>query len=145
MLILHRNLTNANHMFFVAPLLAKSQYEFDSAMAQARARIHRYGQTKKIFIYHFVALHTIDVDILEHRHRRKNGISSSKSTMKLPAIMKDKKEKSKLVRNSKGEMALIPASWLADSSIRSKLAIGEDPGSFKSLINFSETFGDDDD
>jgi hypothetical protein len=61
MLIVRRKLTNAIYMFFVAPLLAKSQYAFDSAIARGKARIHRYGHNKTVYIYHFVALHTIDV------------------------------------------------------------------------------------
>jgi hypothetical protein len=61
-----RKLTNANYTFFVAPLLAKSQYAFDSAMARAKARIHRYGQNKTVYIYHSAALHTIDVKNLKY-------------------------------------------------------------------------------
>jgi hypothetical protein len=40
MLITYSNLTNANHVLFTAPLLAKSRYEFESAMAQAIARVN---------------------------------------------------------------------------------------------------------
>jgi hypothetical protein len=60
--------------------------------------------------------------------------------IKLPASPNDKKERTEPVRNNKGEAALIPVSWLADKSMRGKLDTREHPGSFTPLINFSETF-----
>lgn len=145
MLIKYSNLTNANHILFTAPLLTKSQYEFESAMAQAIARCLRYGQEKTVHVHHFAAMHTIDVDILEHRHRRKNGITTPTSAITLPSSMSDKKQKTKLIRNAKGDMALVPVSWLPDSALLGKLGVEGDPGSFTSLINFSETFEDEED
>lgn len=64
--------------------------------------------------------------------------------MKLPPALA-KREKTRLIRNNKGEMALVPASWLADASSRKMLDVDEVPESFNSLINFSETFQYDDD
>ncbi|KAH3990038.1 hypothetical protein HBI26_002010 [Parastagonospora nodorum] len=138
------NLVNANHLIFVAPLLAKTQYEYDSAMAQAIARLRRYMQTKTVHIYHVIAQRTIDVDILEHRHKRVDGITTSESPMKMPKAQA-KKEKTKLVKNNNGQMALIPVSWLADESKRKMLGVDEAPESFASLINFSDTFQHDED
>jgi hypothetical protein len=137
-------LINANHVIFIAPLLTKTQYEYDSAMAQAIARSRRYGQKKKVHIYHIVAQRTIDVDILEHRHKRADGISTVRCPMKMPKVDANR-EKTKLVKNKGGQMALVPVSWLSNESKRKTLGVEETPGSFASLISFSETFQHDDD
>ncbi|KAH7390665.1 hypothetical protein BKA66DRAFT_580830 [Pyrenochaeta sp. MPI-SDFR-AT-0127] len=134
------NLVNANHIIFVSPLLAKTQDDYDSAMVQAIARSRRYGQVKQVHIYHVVAQRTIDVDILEHRHKRADGVSAVLSTMKMPKASGNKKEKTRYIKNNAGEMALVPSSWLTDETKRQTLNIGEKPHSFTSLINFSETF-----
>jgi hypothetical protein len=141
-LTLYSNLTNANHIIFVSPLLIESQYKYDSAMTQAIARSRRYGQEKKVHIYHFAALRTIDVDILEHRHKRTNGITVAKSTVHMPSKSLATQEKTKLVKNKHGSMALVPISWLADVNVRRGLGVLEEPENFTSLINFSETFED---
>jgi site-specific DNA-cytosine methylase/SNF2 family DNA or RNA helicase len=141
------NLVNANHVIFVSPLLTKSQGEYDSAMAQAIARCRRYRQKKKVHIYHFAALRTIDVDILEHRHKRLDAIHSPETTLRFPPKSK-RKEGTKLVRNRKGVLALVPLSWLADEQFRKMIQVDKEPESYTSLIHFSETFpsghGDDD-
>lgn len=142
-LISCRNLTNANHIIFVSPLLVESQYKYDSAMAQAIARSRRYGQEKRVHIYHIAALRTIDVDILEHRHKRTNGIVAAKSNVCMPSEGLPMREKTKLVRNKQGSMALVPISWLTDEKTRKGLGVEEEPETFTSLINFSESFEDD--
>ncbi|KAL1794299.1 hypothetical protein ACET3X_007720 [Alternaria dauci] len=139
------NLTIANHVVFVSPFLAKTQYGYDSAMAQAIARSRRYGQEKKVHIYHVVAQRTIDVDILEHRHRRGDALTTTGSTTELLELSSGKKEKTRLVRNNKGEIVLIPRTWLADKAKRDILGIKESPEKLTSLINFSETFEQEDD
>jgi hypothetical protein len=126
-------------------MFAKTQYGYDSAREQAIARSRRYGQKKKVHIYHVVAQRTIDVGILEHRHKRADAITTTTSTVTLPKPTSAKKEKTKLVKNDKGAMMLVPSSWLADDAKRRRLGIGEAPESFTSLINFSETFEHDDD
>ncbi|KAF2631544.1 hypothetical protein BU25DRAFT_384913 [Macroventuria anomochaeta] len=136
------NLTNANHIIFISPLLVESQYKYDSAMTQAIARSRRYGQEKQVHIYHFAALRTIDVDIFEHRHKRTNGITAGKSTIRMPSKPLPTREKTKLVKNKQGSMALVPISWLADEEVRKELGVKEEPEKFTSLINFSETFED---
>ncbi|KAF3050916.1 hypothetical protein E8E11_006202 [Didymella keratinophila] len=135
------NLTNANHIIFVSPLLVESHYKYDSAMTQAIARSRRYGQEKKVHIYHFAALRTIDVDILEHRHKRTDGITATKSTIRMPSQSLKTPEKTKLVKNKQGSTALVPISWLAEEKTRERLGV-EEPETFTSLINFSETFED---
>jgi hypothetical protein len=109
-------------------------------MTQAIARSRRYGQEKRVHVYHFAALRTIDVDILEHRHKRKDGITTAKMPMRLPELPTDKKEKTKLVKNDGNRMALVPVSWLTAESTRLTLEVKEQPDNFTSLINFSETF-----
>jgi hypothetical protein len=138
------NLVNANHIIFVAPLLSKTQYEYDSAMAQAIARVRRYLQEKTVYIYHIIAQRTIDVDILEHRHKRVDGITTSKSPMKMSKA-NETKSKTMLVKNNKGQMALVPVSWLADESKRKILDVDKTPESFASLISFSDIFKHDGD
>ena len=129
----------------MSPFLAKIQYDYDSAMAQAIARSRRYGQKKKVHIYHVVALRTIDVDILEHRLRRSDALTSTGSTAKSLESLSTKKEKTRLARNNKGEIMLIPHTWLADRDKREILGIEESPDRLTSLINFSETFEQEDD
>lgn len=63
------NLTNLNHAVFVHPLLAESQVKYDSFETQAIGRIRRYGQTKTVFIWRFLAEDTIDQDIYTQRTR----------------------------------------------------------------------------
>lgn len=137
-------MVNANHVIFLAPLLTKMQYEYDSAMAQAIARCRRYGHNKTVHIYHVIAQRTIDVDILEHRHKRVDGITTSRSPMKMPEALPTK-EKTKLNRNKEEQMALVPVSWLADAEKRKLMGIGDVPESFAPLISFSDTFQHDED
>ncbi|KAK7183834.1 hypothetical protein PSPO01_10170 [Paraphaeosphaeria sporulosa] len=136
------NLFNANHILFVAPVLVKSQYEYDAAMEQAIARSRRYGQDKHVRVYHFAALHTVDVDILEHRHKRKDGITDITAPVSLPHTKLKQRERTKLVRNKTGRMALVPMSWVEDRRARGIMGVEESPQSFTSLIKFSEGFGD---
>lgn len=68
-----RNLTNANHVIFLSPLLADSRQHYESAMEQAVGRVLRYGQLKSVQIYRYLALKTIDVDIIQGRTQKKLG------------------------------------------------------------------------
>ena len=52
-------------MIFVSPFLTESKQTYDHAMTQAMGRARRYGQTKKVHIYHFLSLKTVDVDTLQ--------------------------------------------------------------------------------
>ncbi|KAF2876522.1 hypothetical protein BDV95DRAFT_674447 [Massariosphaeria phaeospora] len=137
------NLQNANHIIFVSPLLVATQREYDSAMTQAIARSRRYGQKKKVHVYHFAALRTIDVDILEHRQKRSDSIHSPGSSINMPRNL-PKKQRTKVVRSHAGSLALVPVSWLADRAGYKDLGLPEELESFRSLISFSETFEGDD-
>ncbi|GES66406.1 C-5 cytosine-specific DNA methylase [Aspergillus terreus] len=61
------NLQCANHVIFLSPMLAQTQYDYDSAMTQAIGRCRRYGQTKHVHIYHLLAKRTIDVNLFQER------------------------------------------------------------------------------
>ncbi|KAL4987101.1 hypothetical protein BDW68DRAFT_178160 [Aspergillus falconensis] len=61
------NLQCANHVIFLSPLLAQSQYDYDSAMLQAVGRSRRYGQTRHVHVYHLLAKMTIDVNVFQER------------------------------------------------------------------------------
>lgn len=64
------NLTEANHVMYAAPLHTdtRNYYMFER---QARGRAIRFGQTREVFVYHFVTAYTIEVDIFQHRFRQK--------------------------------------------------------------------------
>jgi hypothetical protein len=64
------NLTNANHVIFLSPLLTESQYKYEASMTQAIGRAVRYGQNKEVFIYRFLSLNTIDVEIAQERSKK---------------------------------------------------------------------------
>jgi hypothetical protein len=61
------NLTTCNHAFFVHPLLANSQQQYDAYETQAIGRIRRYGQTKTVHVWRYLARDTIDMEIYEQR------------------------------------------------------------------------------
>ncbi|SPO47219.1 uncharacterized protein PSANT_04907 [Moesziomyces antarcticus] len=64
------NLTVANHVVFVGPLLKQEQQQYDATMTQAIGRCVRYGQLKKVHVWRLVSMQTIDQDTLERRERR---------------------------------------------------------------------------
>ncbi|KAL8824594.1 MAG: hypothetical protein Q9191_004950 [Dirinaria sp. TL-2023a] len=61
------NLTGANHVIFVSPLLAETQHSYNQSFTQCVGRARRFGQQKTVFVYKFVALHTQDVDEYQER------------------------------------------------------------------------------
>ncbi|KAI9724728.1 MAG: hypothetical protein M1812_000003 [Candelaria pacifica] len=65
------NLTNANHVIFLSPVLTDDLYGYKSSRAQAIGRAKRCGQLKTVKIYHFLALNTIDIDVLQAREHKK--------------------------------------------------------------------------
>lgn len=69
-MILYSNLTNANHVIFVSPLLTRTQQVYDASMTQCIGRAKRFGQQKTVHVYRFLALRTIDVDILQEREQK---------------------------------------------------------------------------
>ena len=70
-LVFYSNLTNTNHVIFVSPLLTKSLQAYNASMTQSIGRAKRFGQYKTVHVYRFLALRTIDVDILQERERKK--------------------------------------------------------------------------
>ncbi|KAF4552513.1 SNF2 family N-terminal domain-containing protein 7 [Elsinoe fawcettii] len=159
------NLTMANHVLFLSPLLMDSQYEYDAAMAQAIGRVRRPGQTRDIHVYRFVALDTIDVDIIEHRERRRDALSQlgakdiklvhrdgtatnrfnaseSKGDMEL--------ERTQLIKDGKGFFRLMPKSWSVGDNEetgvtgiqgRARVTGYED---YSSLVKFSKAYSEED-
>ncbi|CBF70236.1 hypothetical protein AN6076.2 [Aspergillus nidulans FGSC A4] len=65
------NLQCANHVIFLSPFLAETQYDYDSVMIQAVGRSRRYGQTRHVHIYHLLAKMTIDVNVFQERRGNK--------------------------------------------------------------------------
>lgn len=153
------NLQNANHVIFLSPLLSESQQAYDAIMAQAIGRVRRHKQNKDIHVYRIVALHTIDVDILEQRERRSDAIceiSSSpvippKSVQALRVDGAEVKERVQLVQED-GKFSLRPRSWLVrrgrddDSDERKVMGKNRVMGweDFSCLIKFSRTFSEGD-
>ncbi|KAI9038630.1 putative SNF2 family helicase [Aspergillus affinis] len=61
------NLQEANHIVFLSPMLAETQYDYESTMIQAAGRARRYGQTKHVHVYHILAKRTVDVSVFKYR------------------------------------------------------------------------------
>jgi site-specific DNA-cytosine methylase len=155
------NIQAANHVIFLSPLLRDNQYSYDSTMAQAIGRVRRHGQKRRIHVYRICALHTIDVDILEHREYRANAlVEPGADLMKPPPgglrLVRSgapKKDRVQLVRNENdGSYSLRPRFWLTqggtdntEHKTRSqgwnRVAGWED---FSSQVKFSRAYGGDD-
>jgi hypothetical protein len=106
-------------------------------MAQAIARCLRYGQKKTVHIHHFAALHTIDVNILEQRHKRRDGIAAPGDKIDFPRERLEKKGRTRMVR-VQGKVALVPVQWVEQG-------VGDAEERFASLIGFEEGRVVDDD
>ncbi|KAG5191268.1 hypothetical protein JKP88DRAFT_174699 [Tribonema minus] len=57
------NLTVANHIMFLHPVLLPTPHERAAVETQAIGRVVRYGQTKLVKIWRFIAANTIDTDV----------------------------------------------------------------------------------
>ncbi|KAH0194533.1 hypothetical protein KCU70_g445, partial [Aureobasidium melanogenum] len=153
------NLTCANHVIFYSPLLKRTQYEYEAQMAQAIGRVRRPGQIERVQVYRFVALDTIDVDILEHREHRTTVMAeyqhSNLEKKLVPGTNfkpKDgqelvKPQKTQLIRDVNGEYKLVPRQLLLAAGGEGVFA-GNDRvlgyEKFNSLIKFSSGFIQDD-
>jgi hypothetical protein len=51
-------------------MLAETQYDYDSSMTQAVGRALRYGQTRRVHVYHLLMKRTIDVNIFQERRKK---------------------------------------------------------------------------
>ena len=69
-MIIYSNLTNANHVIFASPLLTNTQDSYRASVTQCIGRAKRYGQQKTVHVYRFLALRTIEVDILQEREEK---------------------------------------------------------------------------
>lgn len=61
------NLTVANHVIFLSPLVAEHNQQYAATMEQAKGRAIRFGQTKEVKVWRFFVRETIDASILEQR------------------------------------------------------------------------------
>ncbi|KAI8849690.1 hypothetical protein BC829DRAFT_416581 [Chytridium lagenaria] len=61
------NLTVANHVVFVGPLLAPTMEVYTAAETQAVGRCRRYGQTRRVYVHRLVTVGTIDEGIFKRR------------------------------------------------------------------------------
>ena len=153
------NIQAANHVIFLSPLLRDNQYSYDSTMAQAIGRVRRHGQIRPIHVYRICALHTIDVDILEHREHRSNAlVEPSAPSIEPPtaAVELDQQDlptedRLQLVKEN-GSYSLRPKSWLyrcdvdTDKEEMAKMqSWGRVAGweDFSSQVKFSRAFAGD--
>lgn len=67
LLLISRNLTNANHAIFLSPLLAVSKQAYDARETQAIGRVRRYGQTRHVHIYRFLTMDSVDETLYKER------------------------------------------------------------------------------
>jgi len=152
------NLTNANHVIFFSPLLKRSQYDYDAQMAQAIGRVRRPGQKNDVYVYRFMSIDTIDVDILEHREHRTTvlaeyqdpdveGVIGTDFTGKLEQAL-TKPQKTQLIRDQRdGRYKLVPRQMLLAAGGEgvfegTERILGYEK--FNSLIKFSSGFIQDD-
>ncbi|VBB80530.1 Putative protein of unknown function [Podospora comata] len=65
------NLTVANHIIFANPYFHPNKHHQAITVRQAKGRCLRYGQTKTVYVYHFMMAHT-DEDRLLREHQVDN-------------------------------------------------------------------------
>ena len=104
-------------------MLATSQYQYESTIAQAIARCRRFNQNKLVHVHHFAALGTIDVDILEKHQKRSDALKSTGCCALESLPRSDEKEKTRMIRSGDG-IALVPVSCLEDERRRYMLGLG---------------------
>jgi SNF2 family DNA or RNA helicase len=68
------NLTTANHLVFVHPLVAESQQKWTQQEAQAVGRVRRYGQNREVFVHRFIVDDSIDADIMAEKEQEFIGL-----------------------------------------------------------------------
>jgi hypothetical protein len=113
-------------------------------MTQAIARCRRYGQKKKVLVYHFAALYTIDVDVLQQRHRRTDALSRHGVLSSPNKKLEVKPERTRMIINSEQVAHLVPQSWLENEEQCQKLGIKKGCDErLTSLIPLAEWFGED--
>jgi SNF2 family DNA or RNA helicase len=71
------NLTSANHVIFLSPLLTETQEIYDANETQAIGRVKRFGQRKHVHIYRFMTTGTVDEEIYTQRRPHDDRVKSS--------------------------------------------------------------------
>ncbi|KAF2136382.1 uncharacterized protein K452DRAFT_138048 [Aplosporella prunicola CBS 121167] len=147
------DLVNANHVIFLSPLLTDTETKYHAAMTQAVGRCRRHGQKNAVHVYRFVALQTVDVDILEQRERLHpdNALQESGTDWRgvdLASPEYAEFERTRLVEDLEGGMALVPLSWVKESgrveAERHGVHLGDgELRRFNSLVRFSDTFAEE--
>jgi hypothetical protein len=129
-------------------------------MAQAVGRVRRHDQERHIHVYRICALHTIDVDILEHREHRTNALAEPGAAAIKPPIAAveldqhdpPKGDRVQLVKEN-GSYSLRPKSWLYRCGVdddEGGMVTAQDWGrvagweDFSSQVKFSRAFAGDD-
>lgn len=150
MLTRRRNLVNANHVIFLAPLLTNTSQKYHAAMVQSIGRSKRYGQQRPVHVYRFVAPHTVDVDILEQRELRDRLLGEELQEMAPPYEPgRAEYEKTMLVKDAQGSLVVIPQTWAedVDKARQHGLELGvssvEELERFMSLEQLSEAYVQD--
>lgn len=89
-----RNLVNANHVIFISSMFANTTDEQNQAITQSIGRAKRFGQRKTVHVYTFLALHTIDIEILQNwKEKRLVQTEGEKWELKTKAEMSRKERK----------------------------------------------------
>jgi len=68
------NLTCANHVIFLSPLVTEEQQQYHATMKQAKGRAIRFGQVKDVKIWRFICTDTIDQKTYEEREGEKLNV-----------------------------------------------------------------------
>ncbi|TID22279.1 c-5 cytosine-specific dna [Venturia nashicola] len=139
------NLTNANHVMFLSPPHMENQYKYESTMLQATRRCHRFGQKKTVHVYRYVALRTVDVNIIENRERTLGEpLWEHAEAQTVPRKPGQKQEMAKIVRVARGAktgLALAPMSWVEKHMDR--IAEGEFAADIELSSAYEDFEGDD--
>jgi len=76
------NLTTANHAIFVHPLHVGSLYKYVACETQAIGRIRRYGQKKKVHLWRYLAVDTVDTAIYHERSQAQAALEKEREKKK---------------------------------------------------------------
>lgn len=76
----------------MAPLLAETSDEYFASWTQCVGRARRYGQEKTVFVYQFLALNTIDVDIFQDRMEKRLVNTGNNVFEAIPEKLLDKSQ-----------------------------------------------------
>lgn len=130
---------------FLSPPHMENQYKYESTMLQAIRRCHRFGQKETVHVYRYVALRTVDVNIIENRERSLiEPLWEDAEAQIVQQKPGQKQEVSKIVRVEKGRkkgLALAPLSWIEQHA--GEIAEGDFAADIELSMAYEEV-GDDD-